>query len=280
MSISNKISNQKLDQKPDRKYKRVGILATGSELISGEIDNTNSRFIAQELTKANILVGEHICVDDQTQNLAASLEFLCSRHNAVIITGGLGPTEDDRTRFIIAEQIKQMAINNSSQQTSDNQHELIFDQASFDKIIERLNKKNIEVKDNNRRQCLFPKDSIIIANNNGTAAGFIVNVNDLIIIALPGPPTENQVMVTESVIPYLLKHNFTTEQYKLRWTVSNFPESNLSQLLDPIAKKFNIEIAYRIHRPHCDIKINLPKQQYSKQISQQIADNINKLINQ
>jgi len=257
-------------------YKRVGILATGSELISGEINNTNSRFIAQQLTNYNILVGEHLCCDDMEPNLTSSLEFLCARNDAVIITGGLGPTDDDRTRFIISDQIKK--INNSNNKNHNNQHQLIFDQNSFDRLTIRLNKKNIEVKENNRRQCFFPKESIIIPNNNGTAAGFIVNINNLIIAALPGPPSENTIMITESIIPYLLEHNFATEQYKLRWTVTNFPESNLAQLLDPIAKKFNIEIAYRIHRPHCDIKINLPKNQYSKQISTQIADQVSNII--
>ena len=106
--------------------------------------------------------------------------------------------------------------------------ELIFDQKSLNRIKERLDKKNIEVKENNKRQCLFPEGSIIIPNNNGTASGFIIESNNKIIAALPGPPQENQSMVLENIIPYLINADFIYEQYKLRWEVINFPESNLA----------------------------------------------------
>lgn len=252
--------------------KRVAILSTGSEIISGEIQNINSTFIAQNLTEHEIIIGEHLTTDDDPKNLKSGLKFLLDNNSAVIITGGLGPTDDDQTRFMISEIINK---------------ELIFNQNSLNRIKDRLNKKNIEVKENNKRQCLFPEGSIIIPNNNGTASGFIIENNNKIIAALPGPPQENQSMVLESVIPYLINADFIYEQYKLRWEVINFPESNLAEAITPIAKKYGIEeyIAYRIHKRDeknkivkCDLKINLPKEKFSKETSQRIKSQVEEVI--
>ena len=228
--------------------KKVAILSTGSEIISGDIQNTNSTYIAKKLFKHEIISGEHLTTDDGENNLKNGLKFLLKNNQAVIITGGLGPTEDDRTRFIISDVIN---------------IKLIYDKNSFTQITKRLHDKNIEVKDNNKKQCWFPENSIIIPNLNGTASGFIINfkLNNQakIIAALPGPPNENQNMIDNDIIPILIKSNFVYPQHKLRWCVKNYSESNLSANLEPIAKKYNIEIAYRIHKPYCDIKIDLPK---------------------
>ena len=253
-------------------FKKVGILATGSELTSGERVDTNSQFIASNLSKKEIIVNQHLTTDDNKINLKSGLKFLLDNNSAVIRTGGLGPTDDDQTRFMISEIINK---------------ELIFDQKSLNRIKERLDKKNIEVKENNKRQCLFPEGSIIIPNNNGTASGFIIESNNKIIAALPGPPQENQSMVLENIIPYLINADFIYEQYKLRWEVINFPESNLAAAMEPIAKKYKIEeyIAYRIHKRDeknkivkCDLKINLPKDKFSIDTYKNIKDEAEEII--
>ena len=248
--------------------KKIGILATGSELISGEITNTNSPFIAQELIKNELTPGEHLTCDDFPDNLTNSMEFLLKQSQAIIITGGLGPTEDDRTRFIISKLINS---------------KLEFDQNSFEHIKQRLQAKNIELKANNKQQCYFPKNSIIIPNQKGTAAGFITpaqyNSINKIIIALPGPPNENQPMLINTAIPFLIKNNFIYPQYKLRWCTENIPESNLDNALTPIKNKYNIEIAYRIHKPKCDIKINLPKQEFTFALMEEVKNAVNIILN-
>ena len=234
--------------------KRVAILSTGSEIISGDIQNTNSTYISKKLFQSEIICGEHLTTDDKEKNLKNGLNFLLKHNKAVIITGGLGPTEDDRTRFIVSD------IINS---------DLIFDNNSLINIKKRLDLKNILVKENNKKQCLFPKGSLIIENFNGTASGFIINFKinnqNKAIKAHPGPPSENKPMIDKIVIPYLLKSNFSYPHHHLRWTVQNLPESDLAESLEPIAKKYNIEIAYRIHKPYCDVKIDLPKKTYTDQ---------------
>jgi molybdenum cofactor synthesis domain-containing protein len=247
---------------------RVAILSTGSEIISGDIQNTNSTYISQKLFQSEIICGEHLTTDDQENNLKNGLNFLLKHNQAVIITGGLGPTEDDRTRFIVSD------IINS---------DLIFDNNSLINIKKRLDLKNILVKENNKKQCLFPKGAVIIENLNGTASGFIINFKinnqNKIIIALPGPPSENKPMLDEIVIPYLLKSNFAYPQYHLRWCVKNIPESDLAEILKPITKKYNIEIAYRIHKPYCDVKIDLPKSKYTDpKIIKNIKNSIENII--
>ncbi|MFN7097499.1 MAG: molybdopterin-binding protein, partial [Gammaproteobacteria bacterium] len=89
---------------------RIGLLATGTELITGDILNTNGQQIAQTLTEQDYLVGLHVLASDEQQEIAAALSYLLTQHQIVIITGGLGPTSDDRTRFALAEVIKQTLV--------------------------------------------------------------------------------------------------------------------------------------------------------------------------
>ena len=249
---------------------KIAILSIGNELLSGKTMNTNANWLGNSLTKIGCRVDKQVVVPDKEKPIINALNFLINdKEGCIIVTGGLGPTDDDRTRFIISE------ISNKK---------LIFDDNSLDRLTKRLEYKKISIKENNKRQCWFPEGSIIIPNENGTASGFIINfqINNesKIIAALPGPPNENKDMINNNVIPLLIKNDFIFPQYKLRWTVKNYPESNLSADLDPIAKKYKIEIAYRIHKPYCDIKIDLPKDEHKnkKKLLNQIKDSVLKII--
>ena len=150
---------------------KVSFLATGSEIITGEIVNTNSQQMAQILFEHGILCGDHLIVDDELANLSTGLKFLADRHRIVITTGGLGPTTDDRTRDVITAYFNQT---------------LHFNEDSWNRIVKRLTERKRHIAESNRQQAFFPEQASIIPNLNGTADAFYVQHEQQIIIALPG----------------------------------------------------------------------------------------------
>lgn len=225
--------------------KRLGFLTTGSEITTGEIINTNSKYMAEQLQDYGIHIGEHLACDDNSNNIEPSLAFLIPRHNAIIITGGLGPTSDDCTREVVAKISGQ---------------KLVFNQTIWDKIVERLSKRNLRVTENNRQQAYFPAQATIITNENGTAAGCYLFSGNVLIVMLPGPPRECIPMFQKQVLPLLLKEHFATNQRLFRWRLMNASESYIAEMLEPIAKKYKLDFAYRAHYPFLDIKIFLDPQ--------------------
>jgi len=222
--------------------KRVGFLATGSEITSGEILNTNSQKMAQILLEHGVEIGEHVVVDDQEDNIAIGLNFLFQHHDAVIISGGLGPTSDDRTRFAISQFAKQ---------------ELIFVEASWQRIVDRLSKRNIPIPENNRQQAWFPQNAVVFPNVNGTADGCYLPCQDKLLFMLPGPPRECLPLFKEYVLPILETHQFYTTRKLYRWRLMGVSESAIAQELEIVGMPYHLEFAYRAAYPYIDIKLML-----------------------
>jgi len=221
---------------------RVAFLATGSEIVSGEIINTNSQQLAQILFSYGILAGDHLCVDDDQTNLNAGLSYLLSRHRVIITTGGLGPTADDRTRYCIAKLLNQP---------------LRFDDECWQRIIKRITSHGKYLSYSNRQQAYFPQQAINIPNNNGTADAFYLEYGQQLIIALPGPPKECLPIFNEIFLPLLcelpnLRHNGRL----YRWTVTGVPEATIAEKLnESVTLVFQHEIAYRASAPYIYIKV-------------------------
>jgi molybdenum cofactor synthesis domain-containing protein len=225
--------------------KRLGFLATGSEITTGEIVNSNSKVMAERLQDHGVHVGEHLSCDDNCKNIEESLNFMLSRHDAIIVTGGLGPTSDDCTREVIAKAADQ---------------KLVFNQSIWDSIVERLAKRNFSAPENNKQQAYFPAKAKILVNENGTATGCYLYVGKVLVFMLPGPPHECVPMFQNQVLPILLKEDFATSKRLFRWRLMNVSESKIAELLDPIAKKHQLDFAYRAHYPFTDIKLFLDPQ--------------------
>lgn len=169
---------------------RAEILSVGTELLLGDILNTNAQYISRELANLGVNVYYQTVVGDNPERLKNAYNFALSRADIVITTGGLGPTKDDLTKEIAAEYFNK---------------KLILDNNSLEEILTFFKKINREVSENNRKQAYFPEGCIILKNNNGTAPGCIIEENNKIAILLPGPPKEMVPMLNEGVIPYLKK---------------------------------------------------------------------------
>lgn len=167
------------------------ILCVGTELLLGDIVNTNAQYLARRLSELGIFVYHQSVIGDNPERLKEAYKLAFSRSDLVITTGGLGPTKDDLTKEVAFEYFEK---------------ESVVHKESL-KIIEGyFNKLGKPMSESNKKQAYFPKDAIILPNNNGTAPGCIIDEEGKILITLPGPPKEMKPMFEEAAVPYLLKY--------------------------------------------------------------------------
>lgn len=219
---------------------KVALLATGNEIVNGDLLNTNGQAIASLLFNHCIEVGYHLTVTDEQTVIEQAMDVLLASHGALITIGGLGPTSDDKTRFALSSFVKQP---------------LEFHQPSWDALVARLQNIGLEVVESNRQQALFPKYADVIANANGTAAACKVRYGDQLIYMLPGPPTECLPIFTDVVLPDLLKHNFQQPLVRRSWLLLGLSEGNLAHELDAIVDHTHCQIGYRICYPYVELKL-------------------------
>lgn len=168
-------------------FMNAEILAVGTELLLGQIANTNAQYISQRLPEVGVNVYYHGVVGDNPNRIKNALNIALSRSDVVIMTGGLGPTKDDITKETVAEVLNK---------------KLVLDENSLNVMKAFFAKHNRKMTENNLKQAYLPEGSIIIRNKNGTAPGCIIEHGEKIIIMLPGPPSEMRPMFDETVVPY------------------------------------------------------------------------------
>jgi nicotinamide-nucleotide amidase len=170
--------------------RKAEIVSIGSELTSGANLDTNSQWLSRKLAEIGVQTGWHSTIPDDHEVNLNSFRLAASRAGLVIISGGLGPTQDDLTRETMA---KLAGV------------DLLFDEPSWQAIQEMFTRRNRVCPERNRVQALFPKGSEPLPNSNGTAPGIFMIHNGTILVALPGPPREMELMWKNEVEPRLLK---------------------------------------------------------------------------
>lgn len=164
------------------------IISVGTELLLGQIANTNSKFISEMLTTLGIDVYFQTNVGDNKSRLLECLKIASERSDLIILTGGLGPTIDDLTKETVAEFFSLR---------------LVEDIDTKLKIQSYFKRSKRNLTQNNYKQSLFPEGAKILPNDNGTAPGFIIEKNKKIVVVLPGPPVELIPMFKNYVYSYL-----------------------------------------------------------------------------
>jgi len=159
--------------------KNAEIIAVGSELLLGQIVNTNARFISQQLAELGINVYFHTVVGDNPDRLLSAIHTAEKRANIIIFTGGLGPTKDDLTKETIAQHLAK---------------NLVFDQHALESIELYFARTNRVMTENNRKQALVLEGSNILPNDHGMAPGMVLETNGKTYMLLPGPPKEMEPM--------------------------------------------------------------------------------------
>lgn len=209
------------------------ILCIGSELLHGDIVNTNARYISKKLAEIAINVHYQTVVGDNTDRIKKAFGIGFSRADIVICTGGLGPTQDDITKEALAEYFNV---------------EMEYDEGSYQHVEDMYMRFQRGIPKNNVKQAYFPKGSIILKNLNGTANACIYRGRDKegnykIGILLPGPPREMEPLMDSEVIPYL-KQFSDWVVYGEKLVVMNIGESAAEEMvLDLINEQNNPTIA-------------------------------------
>lgn len=204
------------------------IISVGTEILLGDIVNTNAQYLSEQLANLGINVFSQLVIGDNSERLYETFEKAFEKADIVITTGGLGPTEDDLTKETGA---KYFSL------------ELVLDEESKSSILKRFKAMGVEPTLNNLKQAYLPKNCVKLPNNNGTAPGCIIEKNNKILIMLPGPPKEMKPMFDNSVAPYLkTKQDSILVSKVLR--VMNIGESKMETLIkDLIDNQTNPTIA-------------------------------------
>ena len=219
---------------------KVEIITVGTEILLGDILNTNCRYLSRELAAMGIEMYYQITVGDNEERLLKTLEESLNRSDIVICTGGLGPTEDDITKEVCAKYFG---------------YKLELHKPSLDAMIERFKHMNRVPTKNNEKQAYFPKEAYILKNDNGTAPGCIMEKEGKMIVVLPGPPKEMESMFENYVKPYLSKlTDDVIESEVLR--IIGVGESKVeNDILDIIDSQTNPTIATYAKGYECTLRI-------------------------
>ena len=168
------------------------ILSVGTELLMGQIANTDAQYISRRLSELGVTLYRHTTVGDNPARVKQALGEALSRADIVITTGGLGPTEDDLTKEMVAEYFGLP---------------MRLDEKSLAAIEAFMNRVGHPMCDNNRKQAYFPEGSIIMENRCGTAPGCIVESDGRAVAVLPGPPHEMKDMFDRQLAPWLARRS-------------------------------------------------------------------------
>jgi competence/damage-inducible protein CinA-like protein len=219
------------------------IITIGTELLLGEIVDTNSAFLARSLRDAGIDLFRETTVGDNIRRIAQAIQQSLVRSDIVITTGGLGPTVDDPTREAVA-----IAAGVESEFRSD----------LWDQIKSRFQRLGRLPTDNNRRQAYVPKGAIAIENPVGTAPIFILEFQSHLIISLPGVPSEMEYLMQHNIIPYLRQHYDLHSVIKTRvlHTVG-VGESQIDDLIGDLEELSNPTVGLAAHSGQVDVRITV-----------------------
>ncbi len=207
--------------------KTCEIISVGTELLLGDILNTDAQFLAQELAKLGFSVMHQSVVGDNHDRLLASLNHAAQRSDIIILSGGLGPTPDDITKEVACEFFSK---------------ELVLHKESLARMTKYFTNKGLDMPESNKKQAMLPADCVVFENNNGTAPGLGMEKDGKHILLLPGPPRELKPMFFESAVPYLKRFS---DKVIISHNVRTFGigESAMSQIVEDLLESENPTVA-------------------------------------
>ena len=206
------------------------IITIGDELLIGQVVDTNSAWMGQELNKIGIEVLRIVSIRDREEEIMEAVDNAMKRVNIVLVTGGLGPTKDDITKQTLCKYFHT---------------ELIFSEEVFENV-KRVLAGKIPMNALNKSQAMVPKDCTVINNPVGSASVSWFEKDNKVLVSMPGVPQEMTAVMAESVLPKL-REKFQTDVIMHRtFLVQHYPESILAEKLEPweTALPESIKLAY------------------------------------
>lgn len=221
----------------------VQLLMTGNELMSGDIVDSNSAFIANELKSLGVTVNRMVTVADELTTLVNEITQISLQSDVLVINGGLGPTTDDLTAQALAQ-----AANLPICQHPD----------AYQHLTSWCERRNAKLSPANLKQAMLPQHCEVVANSIGSAVGFALTLNNCLIICTPGVPKEFKLMVRNEVLPRVSILIGDAEQfYTKRMQVFGYGESGLQQLISDKLPDWpeSLEIGFRASMPLLELKV-------------------------
>ena len=246
------------------------IIAVGSELLTPDRLDTNSLYLTDQLNGIGVEVRRKSIIGDDRARLAAEIRAALANSEIVILTGGLGPTEDDVTRDSVADALGRT---------------LVFRQDLLDTLMERFQRLNRKMADNNRRQTFVVDGAEPLPNPRGTAPGQWIEVDihgaSRLVLLLPGPPSELKAMFAAECMPRLTKRLPPQAIGTRFYRISCMGESDLDQLISPVYKPFENPVT-TVLAGLGDIQVHLRARaktaEEAEGLLQQIAPRIEELL--
>lgn len=192
---------------------KLDIISIGDELLIGQTLNTNAYWISKEMNAIGFTIREHVSIADTEEAILHAVDYALSKADVVLITGGLGPTNDDLTMPVL------------------NQYfggELVRDEAVYAHIETFMVARGYEMNENNKSQATVPSNCKVVHNANGTAPGLWFEKDNKVVVAMPGVPYETKAMITDVVIPMLKKQYELPQIINQMVYTQGMPESLLA----------------------------------------------------
>ena len=199
------------------------IIAIGSELLTPQKIDTNSLYLTDQLNALGVEVVRKTVVGDERERLIDTILGAVARSQIIVLTGGLGPTEDDLTRDAVASALGRA---------------MVFRQDICDQIEERFRRFQRKMVEINRRQAYIVDGAEVLANDRGTAPGQWIEQNSTVLMLLPGPPNELKSMFEKQCLPRLQRLLPPQVIHTLMLRVVGMPESDLDQLIAPVYLRY------------------------------------------
>jgi len=217
------------------------IITIGTEILLGEIVDTNTRYIARTLRDLGVDIYRTITIGDNAERIASTIRESMKRAEIIITTGGLGPTVDDPTREAVA-----MAAGVETE----------FREDLWQQVVENISRYGRKPSENQKRQAYVPKGALGIENPVGTAPCFIVETERNAVISLPGVPKEMEYILHESIIPYLQKRFDLSDVIKIRLLhCSGLGEGLIDEKIADLETLSNPTVGLAAHTGVVDIRI-------------------------
>ncbi len=230
------------------------IIAVGTELLLGNIVNTNAKFLSEQLAFLGVDVHFQSVVGDNPVRLKSVVELAKSRSDIILMSGGLGPTQDDLTKQTVCE-----VFNDT----------LIFDEEENEKIENFFKALNRTMTENNRRQALVPKNGEKIPNENGTAPGMIFKDDGKYAFLMPGPPNELYPMFNNKVRPFIEKLSDSV-LYSTMLNVVGVGESKLETMAEDLLASQNPTCA--LYAKTAEVSIRITAKAKTSEIAKEMCE--------
>lgn len=209
---------------------KCSIITIGTELLIGQVIDTNSAYLGENLNNVGIEIVSKISISDTREDILKALYRAEEDADLILITGGLGPTKDDITKTVLAEHLGVS---------------LYFDESQYKRILAFFEKINYPTTPAHKQQCYFPETVQFIDNNMGTAQGMLFTTNGKRIISMPGVPYEMKYIMEHGVLPMLKAEQKRVILHKTIQT-AGIGETRLADLVSDLEDELpdNIEFAY------------------------------------